>query len=79
MKYCTKCGSSLNDDAKFCNNCGTASNVASNTTNGQSQADDFVSKIADLNNTADTTAEYTQKILRTTKSLLFSHTYLCLY
>lgn len=74
MKYCTKCGSSLNDDAKFCNNCGTASNVASNTTNGQSQADDFVSKIADLNNTADTTAEYDPKDIEDNKIFaLFSY------
>ena len=28
MKYCTKCGTQLADDAKFCSSCGTAQSAA---------------------------------------------------
>ena len=28
MKYCTKCGTQLADDAKFCSSCGTAQSTA---------------------------------------------------
>ncbi len=59
MKYCTKCGNNVNDNVKFCNNCGAPIEDTVNSTNQQpNQANDFVSKFTDLNNTADTTAEF---------------------
>lgn len=32
MKYCSKCGSELQDDAQFCPNCGAQQDVAKKTT-----------------------------------------------
>lgn len=51
MAFCSKCGAQLNDDAKFCPKCG-ASVGADNTQT------DYAAKVASLNNTADTTAEF---------------------
>lgn len=66
MTFCGKCGTQINDDIKFCPNCGEAingnsaaeqqaSSVAEQTVTNQN---DFSAKMAALNNTADTTADY---------------------
>ncbi len=75
MKQCTKCGNNVNDNVKFCNSCGAPIEDTVNSTSQQpNQANDFVSKIADLNNTADTTAEYDPKDIEDNKILaLFSY------
>ncbi len=66
MAFCGKCGTQVNDDVKFCSNCGEAIGgapapeqqappVAEQPTANQN---DFTAKVAALNNTADTTADY---------------------
>lgn len=37
MKYCTKCGTQMEDDVNFCPKCGTASNSASQVVNAESK------------------------------------------
>lgn len=65
MAFCTKCGKMLNDNANFCPACGAAVNVAPQNEQPQQNAqpnnksnNDFMSKVADINNTADTTSEF---------------------
>lgn len=48
MAFCSKCGTQVNDDAKFCPKCGAAMETQT----------DYAAKIASLNNTSDTTAEF---------------------
>lgn len=66
MKYCEKCGTQINDDVNFCTGCG---NNTSTPTPEQptSNQNDFVSKITDLNNTADTTADFDQNDINQNK------------
>ena len=63
MATCKNCGSNVNDDIKFCPNCGTeVAAPAQAQTQAQTQTQqsntDFTDKVAQLNNTADTTAEF---------------------
>lgn len=51
MKFCSKCGNRLNDDAKFCNHCGAQTN------DQPYQSNDYASTFTNFNNTADFTAE----------------------
>ena len=69
MAFCSKCGSQLNEGEKFCPSCGTPvgyeTEEAANPT--QSVQTDLSQKIADLNNTADTTSEYDAQDIRNNK------------
>ncbi len=66
MAFCGKCGTQVNEGIKFCPNCGEA--IGAPAPEQQAQAapaqesaanqNDFVAKVAALNNTADTTADY---------------------
>lgn len=59
MAFCTKCGAQIEDGQAFCSSCGaTAGENASNTQSSTATATDFSKKIAELNNTADTTSEF---------------------
>ncbi len=53
MAICEKCGTQVNDDVKFCSNCGEAIGEQP-----KAKQNDFSEKVAALNNTADTTADY---------------------
>ncbi len=63
MSYCSKCGTQINEGEKYCSKCGNlVAQEADNQkeTNGESseKQNDFVTRIQDLNSTADTTAAY---------------------
>ena len=59
MKNCTKCGANVSDEVEFCPGCGSPVEEATAQQTAPQQ-NDFVSKVADLNNTADTTADFEQ-------------------
>lgn len=66
MATCKNCGSNVNDDIKYCPNCGTEVAAQAQTQEQpqaqaqpqQSNTTDFTTKVAQLNDTADTTAEF---------------------
>lgn len=60
MAFCSKCGAQLNEGEKFCSSCGAPTDEKSSETPAtkQSAQADFSQKIANLNNTADTTSDY---------------------
>ncbi len=62
MTTCAKCGAEADNNIKFCPDCGAAMemNEPEQTipTPEPEKANDFSAKIADLNNTADTTADF---------------------
>ena len=60
MAFCSKCGAQLSDGEKFCSSCGAPTDEKSSETPAtkQSAQADFSQKIANLNNTADTTSDY---------------------
>ncbi len=63
MSYCKKCGTEIEDGVKFCPSCGTATGEKADETSGKS----FTDSVADLNNTADTTAEFDAKDIEDNK------------
>ncbi len=62
MTFCGKCGTKIDEGVKFCPGCGAATEApaAEQTQQAQPAGDqnDFSAKIAALNNTADTTADF---------------------
>jgi len=64
MAFCGKCGTKIDEGVKFCPGCGAATEApaAEQTQTQQAQPaanqNDFSAKIANLNNTADTTADF---------------------
>ncbi len=62
MTNCVKCGTNLDENTKFCPICGSAiqqpENISAEMETNATDANDFASKVAQLNNTADNTAEY---------------------
>ncbi|MDD5952905.1 MAG: zinc-ribbon domain-containing protein [Oscillospiraceae bacterium] len=60
MRYCTKCGTQMTDEDRFCPNCGTK--VPPETT-----GDDFVSHVRDLNDTDDTTNQFSPQDIQQNK------------
>ena len=69
MTFCSKCGAQLNDGEKFCPSCGTpvVCEIKEDANPTQSAQTDFSQKIADLNNTTDTTAEYDAQDIQNNK------------
>jgi uncharacterized membrane protein YvbJ len=47
MRYCTKCGKELPDDAKFCSNCGTRVQTG-RVEEFQVASDDLIGRVKDL-------------------------------
>ncbi len=68
MAFCGKCGTQVNEDVKFCTNCGEAIGAPEPEQQAQqtppvaerpaANQNNFSAKVAALNNTADTTADY---------------------
>ena len=63
MAFCGKCGTQVNDGVKFCPSCGAPVSAQEQTNQDTQQQtagaqNDFSAKIAELNNTADNTAEF---------------------
>lgn len=54
MAFCNKCGAKLQENVNFCTECGAPVDSQAK----QTQANDFGAKIQNLNNTADTTADF---------------------
>ena len=71
MTFCSKCGAQLNDGEKFCPSCGApvGCEIKEDANPTQSAQTDFSQKIAGLNNTADTTAEYDAQDIRNNKAM----------
>ena len=62
MATCGNCGT--NHDSKFCPSCGAPAPQQQ-----QAQQTDFTAKLKELNNTADTTAEYTAEDINQNKTM----------
>lgn len=75
MTYCGKCGAQVQDGVKFCQGCGAAveTKVENNAQQAQSASqppqNDFSQKIQNLNNTADTTAEFDAQDITSNKAM----------
>ena len=71
MSFCSKCGAQLIEGEKFCPSCGApVEAVAQETpTTNQSEQIDISQKIANLNNTADTTAEFDAQDIQNNKAM----------
>lgn len=63
MAICKKCGVEINEGVKFCPECGEV--IAS----AAESKKDFSAKIADINNTLDTTADYDNKDIEQNKAM----------
>ena len=65
MAFCGKCGTQVEENIRFCSNCGEAMAAPASEQQAPPAAEqpaanqnDFSAKVAALNNTADTTADY---------------------
>ncbi len=60
MTYCGKCGNPIEEGVKVCATCGASAEIpqAEPAQQEQTPQNDLSAKIADFNNTADTTAEF---------------------
>jgi len=63
MAYCGKCGTKVDEGVKFCPSCGNpmeapASEQQAQTQQTQAQQSDLSAKVTNLNNIADTTADF---------------------
>ena len=60
MAYCGKCGTKVDEGVKLCPSCGNPMEAPASEQQAQPAGDqnDFSAKIAALNNTADTTADF---------------------
>ncbi len=54
MAFCGKCGAKVEDGVKFCPSCGAQMSA----TEEKSKQDDLTEKLQELNNTADTTSDF---------------------
>ena len=76
MAFCRNCGTRVDEGVKFCPACGTQMEAASPEQQAQTQQappagnqNDFQAKFANLNNTADTTAEFDQADITNNKAM----------
>lgn len=80
MAFCGKCGTQVEDGIKFCPTCGTpidapqqanqTAQQTQQTTQQQTGAQtDFSAKVAGLNNTADTTADFDPQDIESNKTM----------
>lgn len=82
MAFCGKCGTQINDGVKFCPGCGAPNETAAPAApatpvqeappvqqNPAPQQADFGAKMAALNNTADTTAEFDKADIEQNKGM----------
>ena len=79
MAFCGKCGTQMNDGVKFCPGCGAPNEAAAPVTpppeaqpaaqDPAPQQADFGAKMAALNNTADTTAEFEKADIEQNKAM----------
>lgn len=74
MAYCGKCGTKVDEGVKFCPSCGNpmeapASEQQAQQTQQNTAQTDFSAKFANLNNTADTTAEFDQADITNNKAM----------
>ncbi len=70
MTYCGKCGAQVQDDVKFCPSCGASIEIpVENNAQQQAPQNDLSQKIQNLNNTADTTAEFDAQDINTNKAM----------
>jgi len=72
MTYCGKCGAQVQDGVKFCQGCG-AEIIQAQPQQAQPAAqapqNDFSQKLQNLNNTADTTAEFDANDINSNKAM----------
>ena len=75
MKFCGKCGTKIEDNIKFCPGCGSPTDAPQEQQSQQAQPasqppqNDFSQKIQNLNNTADTTAEFDAQDITSNKAM----------
>ena len=69
MTYCGKCGAQVQDGVKFCQGCGAAVETKVENNAQQAPQNDFSQKIQNLNNTADTTAEFDAQDITSNKAM----------
>ncbi len=79
MKQCTNCGQSVADEVSFCPNCGQKTGAAPGNSGAapdafSAQANQFVDKVQNLNNTSDMTGEFSNQDIQQNKVLaVFSY------
>ena len=75
MKFCGKCGTQIEDNVKFCPGCGAPAEQPAQqaqpqqTPPPQQNQNSFGETFQNLNNTADTTAEFDQNDINTNKGM----------
>ena len=73
MAFCGKCGTKVDEGVKFCPSCGNPMEAPASEQQAQTQQNtaqtDFSAKFANLNNTADTTAEFDQADITNNKAM----------
>ena len=74
MAYCGKCGTKIDEGVKFCPSCGNpmeapAPEQQAQQTQQNTAQTDFSAKFTNLNNTADTTAEFDQADITNNKAM----------
>ena len=75
MKFCGKCGTKIEDNIKFCPGCGAPAEQPAQqaqpqqTPHPQQNQNSFGETFQNLNNTADTTAEFDQNDINTNKGM----------
>ncbi len=81
MKYCGKCGTQIEDNVKFCPGCGASTEqpaqqaqteqppIQNTQASPQQSQNSFNATFRNLNNTADTTAEFDQNDINTNKGM----------
>ena len=66
MAYCGKCGSAVEDNVKFCPACGASTELPKEES---AQQTDYAAKLQNLNNTADSTAQFDAADIQQNKTM----------
>ncbi len=69
MAFCTKCGNPVEEGVKFCPNCGTGMEPSPQKPEQEAQESGFGAKIASLNDTPDSTADFNQTDINENKGI----------